>query len=72
MKKHAACEHRMEHSLHPRLCEYLFEAENALLTVSRAVGNGPGSPILQLETTEGVKGSSSTHGKGSYDNNIDT
>jgi hypothetical protein len=52
MKKHAACEHRMEHSLHPRLCEHFFEVENALLTVSRAVGNGPGSPILlQLETT---------------------
>jgi len=47
----------MDHSLHPRLCEYLFEVENALLTVSRVVGNGPGSPILlQLETMEGVKG----------------
>jgi len=66
----------MDHSLHPRLChtcEYLFEVENALLTVPRVVGNGSGSPILlQLEPMEGVKGSSSTHGKGFCNNDIDT
>jgi len=59
MKEHAACERRMHHSLGPRLREYLFEVVNALLTVPRAVGNLAGSPILlQLETTEEVKGSS--------------
>ena len=38
----------------------------------RAVGNHPGSPILlQLETMDKVKGSS-THGKGFDDDYIDT
>ena len=73
MKEYATCEHSMDHSVHPRLCEYLFEIPNVLLTVPRAFGSLAGNPILlQLETTEKVKGSSSTHRKG-YDNNeIDT
>jgi hypothetical protein len=59
MKEYAACERRMHHSLGPRLGEYLFEVVNALLTVPRAVGNLPDSQILlQVETTEDVKGSS--------------
>jgi hypothetical protein len=63
----------MDYSLHPRLCEYLFEVQNVLLTMPRAVGNLAGSPMLrQLEIMEGVKGSSSTHRKGFYDNDIDT
>jgi len=56
------------------LHEHLFDsAANALLTVPRAVGNLAGNTtLLQLETMEGVKGRSSTHGK-SFDNNeIDT
>ena len=41
----------MKHSLHPKLCEYLFEVENVLLTVSRAVGNDPGmSDITTIRT----------------------
>jgi len=73
MKKHAACEHRMDHPLHPRLCEYFFEVQNMLLTMPIAVGNLAGSPILlQLETMKGVKGSSSTHGKGFYNNDVNT
>ena len=35
----------MDHSLHPRLHEYLFEVENALLTLPRAVGNLAGNTI---------------------------
>ena len=69
MKEYAACEHSMDHSVHPRLCKYLFEVANVLLTAPRVVGNLPGNPILpQLETTEEAKGSSSTHWKG-FDNN---
>ena len=72
MKKHAACERRMDHSLGPMLREYLFVVANALLTVPRAVGNLDGSPMLvQLETMEEVKGSCSTHWKG-FHNDIDT
>jgi hypothetical protein len=65
----------MDHSICPRLCEYLFEVEveNALLTVPRAVGNSSGNPILlQLENTEEVKGSFSTYGKGFYGDYINT
>jgi len=65
MKEYATCEHSMDHSAHTRLCEYLFEVANAMLTVPKEVGNLPGNRILlQLETTEDVKGSSSTHWKG--------
>jgi hypothetical protein len=73
MKECAACEHCMDHSLHPRLLEYLFEVENALLTVPRMDDNPVGKPILlQLKTTEEVKGSSSTHRKGFYNDEIYT
>ena len=73
VKKHAACECRMDHSLGPMLREYLFEVANALLTVPRAVGNLSGSPMLvQLETMEEVKGSCLTHRKGFHNNDIDT
>jgi hypothetical protein len=73
MKNYAACEHCMEHSLHPRLGEYLFKVANALLTVPRAVGNLAGNPMvsLQLETMEEVKRYSSTHRKGFYNDDID-
>jgi len=65
MKEYATCEHYMDHSVHPRLCEYLFDVANAMLTVPKEVGNPPGNRILlQLETTEEAKGSSSTHWKG--------
>ena len=66
MKKYVACENRMDHSLHPTLCEYLFKVANSLLTVTRAVGTLAGNPTLEI--TEGVNGSTSTHGK-SFDNN---
>jgi hypothetical protein len=73
MKEYAACEHSMDHSVQPRLCEYLFEIANALLTVPRAAHTLAGNPILlQLETTEEVKGSSSTHWKGFDNDEIDT
>ena len=73
MKKYAACDNWMDHSLHSRSHEYLFGVVNALLTVPRAFGNLAGSPIsLQLKTMEEVKGSSSTHGKGFDDDEIDT
>lgn len=64
----------MDHSLHPRLREYLFEVGNMLLTVSRmASGNPVGKPtLLQLETTKEVEGSSSTHRKGFYKDEIYT
>jgi len=73
MKKYVACEDCVDHSLHPRLREYLFEVETVLLTLPGAVGNLAGSTIsLQLKTTEAVKGSSSTHWKGFNNNEIDT
>jgi len=59
----------MDHSICPRLREYLFELEleNALLTVPRVFDNPAGNTILlQLETTEVVKWSSSTYGKDFY------
>jgi hypothetical protein len=59
----------MDHSLQPRLHEYLFEVANGILTVPRAVGNFPGNPIL--ENTEDIKGSSFTHGKGFDNDEID-
>ena len=40
----------MDHPLHSKFHECLFEVANALLTVPRAVGNLAGSPILQLWT----------------------
>ena len=53
MKNYTACEQWMDHSIHPRLCEYLFELKNTLLTVPRAVGPLAGiSILLQLETKE--------------------
>ena len=53
VKKYAACEDCIDHSCHPRLCEFLFEVANALLTVPRAIGNVAGNPIsLQFKTTE--------------------
>ena len=58
----------MDHSLQPKLHEYLFEVENAMLTVPRAIGNLPGNPIL--ENTEDIKGSS-THRKRFDNNEID-
>ena len=58
----------MDHSPHPRSHEYLFEAVNVLLTVPRAVGTLAGSP--KLEYMEEVKGSSSTHRKGFYNDDI--
>jgi len=73
MKKYAAREHWMDHSLQPKLHEFRFEVENPLLTVPRAIGNAAGSLILlELEITEGVKGSSLTHWKCFYNNDIDT
>ena len=59
----------MDHSLQPRLHEYLFEIENAILTVPRAIGNLPDNPIL--ENTEDVEGSSSTHRKRFDNDEID-
>ena len=45
----------MDHSLHPRLREYLFEVANALLTVPVTVGNFAGNRIsLQLEESKGA------------------
>ena len=62
----------MDHSCNPRLHEYLFEVATELLTVPRALGNLAGSSILlQLETMEEVKGSS-THRKGFYEDDINT
>ena len=46
----------------------LFEVENVMLTVPRAIGNLPGNPIL--ENTEDIKGSS-THRKRFDNNEID-
>ena len=54
MKKYAACERRMDHSLGPRLCEYLFEVANVLLTVPREVGTLAGSPILLRKKPKGA------------------
>jgi hypothetical protein len=70
VENYAACEHWKDQSLHPRSREYLFGVANVLLTVPRAVGNLAGNPIL--ETTDEVKGSSSTHRKGFDNNKIDT
>ena len=70
MKKYAACENRMYHLLHPTSCEYLFDIANCLLTVTRAVGTLGNDPTLEI--TEGAKGSTSTHGKGFDNNDIDT
>ena len=49
-----------------------LKVANAMLTVTRAVDNLAGNPILLwLENTEDAKGSSSTHGKGFDNNEID-
>ena len=47
----------------------LFEVENVMLTVPRAIGNLPDNQIL--ENTEGVEGSSSTHRKRFDNDEID-
>ena len=47
MKKYAACEHCMDHSLHSRLHEHMFEVANALLTVSRASHNLAGITAIK-------------------------
>ena len=70
MKDYAACEQCVQHSMHPRWCEYLYEDTNALLTVPRAVGTFAGNAIL--ETREEVKGRPSTYRKGLNDDEIDT
>ena len=68
MKNYAACEYRMDHSLHPRSREHLFQVDNVLLTVPKAVGNLAGNPTwLQLDNMKEVQGSSSAHRK-SFDN----
>jgi len=73
MKNYATCEHCIDHSLCPRLHEYLFEVANVLLTVSRTDGKPAGNPILlKLEIMEDVRGSSLTHRKGFDDDEIYT
>ena len=73
MKDYATCEQCMDHSLRPRLREYLFEVANALLTLPITDGNLAGNPILlQLETKKKIKGNSSTHRKGFENNEINT
>ena len=61
----------MEHPLHPRLGQYVFEEENFPLTMLGVVGTEAGNPTLSKKIGREIKGSSSTHGKGCDDDDVD-
>jgi len=61
----------VEHSLRPRSGEYMSEEANSPLTITGAVDTEASKRALLKRTTREVRGSSSTHGKGSDNDNID-